>query len=98
MIIITGDLLVKEGNLQQAMQASQKHVAHSRTEPGCISHAVYQDPEDTLRLFFYEQWQDQAAIDAHFALPSSQAFVAAVRTLVSAPPNLHIFNAEKLSN
>tara|TARA_B100000497_G_C7665615_1_gene401282 strand:+ start:727 stop:1020 length:294 start_codon:yes stop_codon:yes gene_type:complete len=97
MIIITGDLLIKKGNMQQAMQISQKHVAHSRTEPGCISHAVYQDPEDTLRLFFYEQWQDQAAIDAHFALPSSQAFVAAVRTLVSAPPSLHIFNAEKIN-
>jgi quinol monooxygenase YgiN len=96
MIIITGDLLIKEGNMQQVMQASQKHVAHSRTEPGCISHAVYQDPEDELRLFFYEQWQDQAAIDAHFALPSSQAFVAAVRTLVSAPPNLHIFNAQQI--
>ena len=96
MIIITGDLLIKEGNMQQVMQASQKHVAHSRTEPGCISHAVYQDPEDVLRLFFYEQWTDQVAIDAHFALPSSKAFVAAVRTLVSAPPNLHIFNAEQI--
>ena len=96
MVIITGDLLIKEGSMQLAMQASQKHVAHSRTEPGCISHAVYQDPEDVLRLFFYEQWADQAAIDAHFALSSSQVFVAVVRTLVSAPPNLHIFNAEQI--
>ncbi|MFT5839149.1 MAG: quinol monooxygenase YgiN [Flavobacteriales bacterium] len=96
MIIITGDLLIKDGCMQQAIKASQKHVAHSRTEPGCISHAVYQDPEDILRLFFYEQWADQAAIDAHFALPSSKAFVAAVRTLVLVPPNLHIFNAEQI--
>jgi quinol monooxygenase YgiN len=90
MIIITGDLLIKEGSMQQALKASQKHVAHSRTEPGCISHAVYQDPENALRLFFYEQWADQAAIDAHFALPSSQAFVAKVRTLVTPHP-IYIF-------
>lgn len=96
MIIITGDLLIKQGHISQAMQASQKHVAHSRTEPGCISHAVYQDPENALRLFFYEQWEDQAAIDAHFALPSSQAFVGEVTTLVSAPPNLHIFSAKRI--
>jgi quinol monooxygenase YgiN len=96
MIIITGDLLIKEGNMQEAMQACQKHVGHSRSEQGCISHAVYQDPEDSLRLFFYEQWENQAAIDAHFALSSSQAFVAKVRALVSAPPNLHIFNAEQV--
>jgi quinol monooxygenase YgiN len=96
MIIITGDLLIKEGLMQQALDVSQKHVAHSRTEPGCISHAVYQDPENPLRLFFYEQWVDQAAIDTHFTLPSSQAFVTEVRALVTAAPNLHIFNAEQI--
>ena len=52
MMIITGDLLIKDDSMAQAMQACQKHVVHSRTEPGCISHAVYQDPEDNLRLFF----------------------------------------------
>jgi quinol monooxygenase YgiN len=96
MIIITGDLMIKDGCMQQALEVSQKHVAYSRTEPGCISHAVYQDPENALRLFFYEQWADQAAIDAHFVLPSSKAFVAEVTSLVSAPPNLHIFNAEQI--
>ena len=96
MIIITGDLLIKDDSMEQAMQACQKHVVHSRTEPGCISHAVYRDPEDSLRLFFYEQWEDQASIDAHFVLPGSQAFVAHVRTLVTASPNLHIFSAEQI--
>ena len=51
MIIITGDLLIKDGCMQQAIKASQKHVAHSRNEPGCISHAVYQDPENILCIF-----------------------------------------------
>ncbi|MFT6267266.1 MAG: quinol monooxygenase YgiN [Alphaproteobacteria bacterium] len=96
MIIITGDLLIKDGSMQKAMQTCQKHVAHSRTEPGYVSHGVYQDPEDSLRLFFYEQWENKAAIDAHFGLPSSQAFVVTVKALVSDPPNLHIFNAEQI--
>jgi quinol monooxygenase YgiN len=96
MMIITGDLLIKDGSMQLAMQACQKHIAHSRTEPGCISHNVYRDPENGSRLFFYEQWEDQASIDAHFVLPSSQAFVEQVRALVLAPPNLHIFNAEQI--
>jgi quinol monooxygenase YgiN len=96
MIIITGNLLIKEGCMEKALVASQKHVAHSRTEPGCISHAVFQDPENPLRLFFFEQWEDQAAIDTHFALPSSQRFVTSVTTLVSAAPNLHIFKAEQI--
>jgi quinol monooxygenase YgiN len=96
MMIITGNLLIKQGCMEKALVASQKHVAHSRTEPGCISHAVFQDSENPLRLFFFEQWEDQAAIDTHFALPSSQRFVNSVTTLVSAAPNLHIFKAEQI--
>ena len=60
-MIITGDLLIKDGSMHQAMQACQKHVAHSRTETGCISHAVYQDTSNALRLFFCEQWEDTQA-------------------------------------
>ncbi len=71
MMIITGDLLIKDGSMHQAMQACQKHVAHSRTEIGCIRDAVYQDLGNALRLFFCEQWEDQPSIDAHFVLPSS---------------------------
>jgi quinol monooxygenase YgiN len=40
--------------MHQAMQICQKHVAHSRNETDFISHTVYQDPENTLCLF-YEQ-------------------------------------------
>jgi quinol monooxygenase YgiN len=82
--------------MSQALTVSLQHVVHSRTEPGCISHNVYQDPENPLRLFFYEQWADQDAINAHFILPSSKAFVAAVKTLVSVAPNLNVFSAEQV--
>jgi quinol monooxygenase YgiN len=37
--------------MHQAMQICQKHVAHLRKETGCISHAVYQDPENILCIF-----------------------------------------------
>lgn len=62
MMIITGDLLIKDDSMAQAMQACQKHVAHSRTEPGCISHAVYRDPEDNLRVFFLNNGKTKLAL------------------------------------
>ena len=97
MIIITGEITLRDDCIDQALALSQKHVEHSRTEPGCISHGVYRDHERPSRLFFYEQWADQAAIDAHFALPSSQAFVAAISDLAVEEPNLQIFLANKLN-
>ena len=97
MIIITGDFIAKGEHIEEALAASRKHVEHSRTENGCISHAVYQDPENPSRLFFYEQWTNQEVIAVHFAQPSSQAFVAAIRELAASPPNLEIFSAQKVN-
>ena len=97
MIIITGGFTVKEGCMDQALALSLKHVEHSRTERGCISHAVYRDSEAPLRLFFYEQWADKEAIEAHFAQASSQAFVAGIRELAADVPNLQMFSANKVN-
>ena len=54
MIAITGDVLIKQGNMEQAMQICQKHVAHTltHTEIGSIGIAVYLDPVNALGLFF----------------------------------------------
>jgi quinol monooxygenase YgiN len=42
------------------------------------------DCENPLRLLFFERWADRAALDAHFKVPQSVAFIRAVRELVSA--------------
>ena len=34
------------------------HVRRSRTEPGCLFHAVHRDVEEPLRLVFVERWVD----------------------------------------
>ena len=96
MIIITGDFIAKHESIEEALTLSRKHVEHSRSENGCLSHAVYQDPENPCRLFFYEQWTDDKAIAVHFAEPSSQTFVAAIRDLAASPPNMEIFSAQKI--
>jgi quinol monooxygenase YgiN len=96
MIIVSGDIVVKPGCMPAVLAASLKHVQHSRGEAGCISHGVYQDVDNPLRLFFFEQWQDQPALDKHFKQESSQAFVASLEGLLSAVPNLHIYAAQQL--
>jgi quinol monooxygenase YgiN len=58
MIIITGEITLREDCVAQALALSQKHVEHSRSELGCISHGVYRDHEIPCRLFFFEQWTD----------------------------------------
>jgi quinol monooxygenase YgiN len=93
MIIVLGTVTVQEEKLSQALALSHEHVARSRAEPGCITHAVYQDTQKPLRLVFVEQWQDQPAIEAHFKVPESRAFAKALTALAVERPNMALFEA-----
>lgn len=94
MIIVLGSVVVREGEVEKALALSQEHVARSRTEPGCIAHAVHPDVENPLRLVFVEQWSDQAALKEHFKVPASRAFVKALSALASALPSIAMYAAE----
>lgn len=93
MIIVTGSILARSESIDALQALSLEHVRRSRTEPGCLAHAVHQDIEQPLRLFFFEEWSDRAALAAHFAVPASGTFVKAASALAAEPPTLHVYEA-----
>jgi quinol monooxygenase YgiN len=95
MIIVHGSVTARPGQLTQALALSQEHVDRSRAEPGCISHAVYRDPEDDDRLVFVECWTDAAALQKHFQLAESRAFVKAVGALAAGRPEMTVYEAQE---
>ena len=70
MIVITGSVVARASQLERALASSLEHVRRSRLEPGCVSHAVHRDAERPDRLFFFEEWADQAAVAANLPCPS----------------------------
>ena len=74
MIVVTGSVTARVDSFDEVRKLSLEHVRRSRTEPGCISHAVHVDCENPLRLVFFEQWADRAALLAHFAVPRLARF------------------------
>ena len=94
MIILLGNATLQPGRQDEALALSQQHVWRSRTEPGCLSHAVYLDPEDPLCLVFVERWSDRAALQVHFELDASRQFIAALSGLLSAAPQMQIYESE----
>src|SRR5260221_8751811 len=42
---------------------------HSRKEPGCLMYIGHQSSEDPRKFMFYEQYKDQAALEAHRGAP-----------------------------
>jgi quinol monooxygenase YgiN len=82
MIVVTGSVMARQDTFEQVRKLSLEHVRRSRAEPGCISHAVHVDCENPLRLVFFEQWADRAALLAPFRnprLPRIRPFAAIAR-------------------
>ena len=52
-----------------------------RDEPGCFRFNVLQDAEDDLTYYFYEVYEDEAALEAHRRAPHYQAWAAVADTL-----------------
>ena len=97
MIIISASFTVSPADREEILALCIEHSARSRTEPGCISHHIHADCEDPARLFFHEEWQDEAAVAAHFAVPESADFVKRLTALLGTRPEIGIYRADAVS-
>ena len=79
MIVITAGLTAKPGSAEVLRAEGIAHSARSRLEDGCLSHRCFVDAEAPERLFFYEEWRDMAAVEAHFRHPDMARIGAVVR-------------------
>jgi quinol monooxygenase YgiN len=96
MIVVTGSVTARKDSLDEVSKLSLEHVHRSRSEPGCISHAVHIDCENPLRLVFIEQWADRTALLTHFAVPASRDFVRALQPLAAGSTTIEIYDATRL--
>lgn len=94
MIVVSGTVTARPETLDQMLEAALEHVRRSRTEPGCLRHGVAIDAEDPLTLVFYEEWQDRAALDAHFQVPASLDFMKTMRSLAASQTKMKILPVE----
>jgi quinol monooxygenase YgiN len=97
MILVTGSIVAREETFDDVLRLSLEHVERSRKEPGCISHAVHVDCQNPLRLFFFEQWSDEPALRAHFAVPASRDFVKSLKDRIVETSGTQIYRAEAVS-
>jgi len=81
MLVVTGSVTAKPETFEALLEAGIAHTRRSRTEPGCLRHTIHIDAEDPLKIFFYEEWADRAALDTHFAQAGSHGFMDTVREL-----------------
>ena len=70
MITLVVRIEIKPGYRRQFMESMLDDARHSiQDEPGCLRFDVLEDHEDSDRIFLYEVYEDNAALDAHGQTP-----------------------------
>jgi quinol monooxygenase YgiN len=67
MLILVVRVTIKAGHEDEVIVPLRKLQEETRREPGCIFYFVQRSRENALRYLIYEQYKDQAALDAHRA-------------------------------
>ena len=73
-MMIVAKLSVKPEKAKDFIEAAKDIIAKSNTEEGCLYYQLFQDPYDSSKFIFVEEYKNQAAVDAHFATEYFNSF------------------------
>jgi quinol monooxygenase YgiN len=69
MVVLAVVWMAKAGREAEVAQLFSKLSEESRKEPGCAMYQVHRHKTEPRRFFIYEQYKDDAALEAHRAAP-----------------------------
>ena len=72
MLVLAVTWVAKEGKEKEVAELFRQLTPEARNEPGCLMFVVHTHNERPREFFIYEQYRDQAALDAHRATPHFQ--------------------------
>jgi len=95
--MITAKVFVKPGRESDFISAAKVMVENSNKEAGCRGYTLYQNPYEKSSFIFVETYDNQAAIDFHFATSYFKEFGTTIADMVSGPAEIKILDiaAEK---
>jgi quinol monooxygenase YgiN len=84
-IVVTGRVQVPADRREAFTAVAREMCSASRRDEGCIGYRVYEDLEQPDHFVFIEEWQDDGALQAHFAQPHTATFMSALVPMLAAP-------------
>jgi quinol monooxygenase YgiN len=95
-MMIIANVLVKPEKVKAFTEAAKEIIEKSNKEAGCKSYQLYQDPYNSTKFVFVEEYKNQAAIDAHFASDYFKAFGPRIADMVQEPAKIKIISMSKV--
>jgi quinol monooxygenase YgiN len=93
MIVLAAKFTGKPGRKNEILRLVDIVKPLSRAESGCLTYDFYEKQPEGNEFLFFEEWRDQAALDAHFATQHFADFVKAIPELIEGAPQIRIYEA-----
>jgi len=87
-ITVVAHVRAKAGKEEELKKVMLSLIEPTRKEAGCLRYELYQNTEDAADLTFVEDWESDAALDAHMQTPHFLAAVAQIPPLAGAAPDM----------
>ncbi|MGI0495172.1 putative quinol monooxygenase [Alkalinema pantanalense CENA528] len=87
-IRVVAHVIAKPDQIDALKSLTLSILEPTRQEAGCIQYEVHQNLQDPTDLTFIEEWQSEAALEAHLQTPHLQAAMAQLDGIVAAMPDI----------
>ena len=94
-MMITARLSIKPDKVKEFIAAAKEMIEKSNKESGCKFYQLYQDPFNSNKFIFVEEYKNQAAVDAHFASDYFKAFGPKMNEFVQEPGKIKVITVAK---
>jgi quinol monooxygenase YgiN len=95
MIVLHASVPVTAEARQEALATIEELVAHSREEDGTIDYRATTDVEDPNTVRFFEQYEDEAALEAHLETDHYLEFARALPDWLAGEPEVLKFEVSE---
>jgi quinol monooxygenase YgiN len=89
MVIITASIKAKEGQGDEMEKAIKKLAPKFCSDPGCKMYTVHRNLENPDQFFFYEQYDDEAAVTYHMASSTFKEMGVAMGPHIGGKPEVY---------
>ncbi|OWQ86254.1 antibiotic biosynthesis monooxygenase [Roseateles aquatilis] len=81
-------LVARPGQRERLRTELSRLIEPTRAEPGCLDYVLFELRDEPGTFYMREAFTDEAALDAHRAMPHFRAFEAVAGDLLGAPLRL----------
>lgn len=91
-VLVIAKFIARSGQDEALSLAIERCIAPSRQEAGCIHYDVYKSFDDKNTFLIHERWENDAAIQFHFAQPHFKRLITETQPLLVVEPDIQRVN------